>query len=696
MKPKFKFTIARKLTLGFGVILIAVFTTSYFNYRTLDRNMEMNLGVINEVYTPSRTSLNELNNVIINSRVLIKNWVYVDKKPNTSDKQRLKKLLSEDIPSIKEEISPLVSKWPQEHQDIYKNIEASIDSLIDEHRTIMNKLNSFEAYNDPMVFFPVRNKLEQGGIVTELTQRVLDKLNTLISKQESLIETTNNKMMNSFLNLQKLIVFMGVFLIISVILIGIITTRALVSPINHLKQIILNMGKGILPKYPIKERNDEIGEMAKALNGLVDGLKRTSEFANKIGEGKFESEFQPLSQHDVLGNSLILMRDNLKSANEEEEKRKEEDRQRSWANQGLAKFGEILRESTDDMEEFSYRIISNLVKYLDAEIGGLYLVNDDDPENKYLELTATYAYGRQKYIRKSIDFGVTIIGQVAQEKEKMYMTEIPDDYIKISSGLGEDKPTCLLVVPLIMNDVVYGILELASFREFRDFELNFVDNVSDIIASTVSNVKTNLNTAQLLQESQEKSEKMAKQEEESKKRIEEMKKKQEELKQQTEEEKKRSEQIKQDFNNKLRVLENQLHEKQEQLTEESIYLQGTLEAINNTIGAAELNMQGIFLKANNQYLKMTGTRMEHLNGKRQSNFMLKEKVNQPEYQKLWADINKGIARITTIQYFFKNEEKWFRESYTPIKDKENNYYKIIVLAYDVTDQIKQQQQNTEG
>lgn len=695
MRFNFRFTIARKLTVGFSVILIAVISTSFFNYRTLDKNLEINLGVISNVYNPSRSHLSDLYTAISNSKVLIKNWVFVDRKENTPEKQRLRKLLSEDIPQLEEELAPYVSKWPENLQQRYNNVVMAIDTLINEHQNIMSQLNNFEAYNDIMKLFSIKPKVEEGGDVILLTERILDDLSFLISEQEKLIEQTNNNMVSSFANLQMLIIFMAVFLVVSVIIIGLITTRALVNPINNLKEIILQMGKGVLPQKPVKERNDEIGEMAHEINVLVKGLRETSEFANQIGEGNFESKFTPLSEYDVLGNSLLLMRENLKKASEEDEKRKEEDRQRSWAAQGLAKFGEILRESTEDMEEFSYRIISNLVKYLDAHIGGFYLVNDDNPEDVHLELKATYAYGRQKYIEKRIDYGVTVVGQVAEEKEKIYMTEIPEDYIKISSGLGDDNPKSLLVMPLIMNEELYGIMEIASFEELPRYKIDFVDQVSEIIAATISNVKVNLHTAKLLEESQEKSERMAKQEEETKRQIEEMKKKQEELQQKNKEEQEKSEKLKEDFNKKLRDIEAKLKENQEQLTQESIYLQGTQEAINNTLGYVEMTMQGIFTKANNQYLKMTNMRIEQLNGKRQSNFMLKEKVNKPEYQKLWSDLNKGVSRFLTIQYYFHNKEKWFRESYTPIQDSKNNYHKVIVLSMDVTEEVLESTEKTE-
>jgi GAF domain-containing protein len=282
------------------------------------------------------------------------------------------------------------------------------------------------------------------------------------------------------------------------------------------------MGKGILPKEKLKEGSDEVGQMSKALNMLVQGLTNIFNFSLEIGKGNFDMHFTPLSDEDVLGHSLLDMRNELKKAEEEGKRRKEEDDQRNWAAQGVAKFSDILRKNTDELEELSYNIVSNLVKYTNSNQGGIYIINDNDKDNLFIEMKASYAYDRRKFITKRIEIGEGLVGRCYQEKEKIYLTEIPHDYMKITSGLGEDNPRALLIVPLIYNDVIYGLVEIASFNEYPAHVIEFIERIGESIAATISSSKSQIQTALLLEQSQQQAEEMSSQEEEMRQNMEEL------------------------------------------------------------------------------------------------------------------------------------------------------------------------------
>ena len=128
-------------------------------------------------------------------------------------------------------------------------------------------------------------------------------------------------------------------------------------------------------------RLDEIGDMAKSLNAVAAGLNQTAGFAEEIGKGNLDSEFSPKSKKDVLGNALIEMRASLRKAREEENHRKKEDAIQRWVTNGLAKFGEILRQDNNDLSQLSFNVIKNLVDYLEANQGAIFVLNDKDQEN---------------------------------------------------------------------------------------------------------------------------------------------------------------------------------------------------------------------------------------------------------------------------------------------------------------------------
>ena len=105
---------------------------------------------------------------------------------------------------------------------------------------------------------------------------------------------------------------------------------------------------------------------------------------------------------------------------------------------------------------------------------------------------------KQKYIDQKIYKGEGLAGQSWQEKDTIYVTDVPDDYIAITSGLGDANPTSILIVPLIVNDEVYGAIELASFNEFDEFEIEFLEKIAESIASSISSAKINSKTQKLL------------------------------------------------------------------------------------------------------------------------------------------------------------------------------------------------------
>ncbi|MEA3317497.1 MAG: GAF domain-containing protein, partial [Bacteroidota bacterium] len=156
------------------------------------------------------------------------------------------------------------------------------------------------------------------------------------------------------------------------------------------------------------------------------------------------------------------------------------------------------------------------------------VINNDDINNKYIELLASYAYDKLKHDNKKIDMGIGLIGRSIQEKETIYLSEIPKNYINIKSGLGEENPSFLLIVPLKVNDEVFGAIEIASFKEISKFQIEFVESVCNNIASTLESVKVNINTNNLLEKTQQQAAEMREQEEEMRQNMEELQATQEE------------------------------------------------------------------------------------------------------------------------------------------------------------------------
>ena len=330
----------------------------------------------------------------------------------------------------------------------------------------------------------------------------------------------------------KISLAVGIIGILIMALVIAIIGRNITNPITNITQLLKRLAQGhIDEKMKIQiESVDEIEEMAEGINQSVEGLNKKVDFANQIGQGKLDQQFELLSDDDVLGKSLLEMRASLVKADEEDEKRKIEDKKRTWTNEGLAKFADILRQNNNNLETLATEIIMNLVDYLKANQGGIFILNDDDKENIHFNLLSAFAYDRRKFMQKHIKIGEGLIGTCAIEKKTVFMTDLPQDYMEITSGLGGANPSSLLIVPLKLEDDVLGVLEIASFNVFEKHEIEFIEKLAESIGATLSSVRVNIRTNELLERSQQQAEEMAAQEEEMRQNMEELQATQEEMK----------------------------------------------------------------------------------------------------------------------------------------------------------------------
>lgn len=328
--------------------------------------------------------------------------------------------------------------------------------------------------------------------------------------------------------IKKSVLSISVIMVIVSFFLALSFARYIIKPIKMLKEAILILGQGNVVKNELKKKgNDEIGEMIDATNNLAEFQKNIIQFATNIGDGKFDIATNIDASKGELGASLTTMSDNLQQVAKEDEKR-------NWATVGLAKFADILRSRDESLEMLSDKIISNLVKYLNANQGSIFVINEEGSE-KFLELTASYAWDRKKFKEKRILLGEGLAGRCWQEAERVYLTDVPNDYIEITSGLGKANPTCILIVPMKMDDKVFGVIEIASFNKIEQFQIEFIEKLAESIASTIYNTKVNLQTAYLLEESKEMTEELRAQEEEMRQNMEEMQATQEEMEKITQE-----------------------------------------------------------------------------------------------------------------------------------------------------------------
>ena len=267
---------------------------------------------------------------------------------------------------------------------------------------------------------------------------------------------------------------------------------------------------------------------------LISNLKEASNFINSITNGKYDIEWKGLddktkdNNKDNIAGELIMMRDQMQKA-------KRIDEIRIWTNEGLSNFADLIRTHQDNLYELSEKLISNIVEYMGAQQGGLFFVSEDEQKERYLELMGCYAYQRKKFLEKRIEIGQGMVGQCFLEGETTHQTNIPPEYVSITSGLGETNPNTLLIVPLKINEEVVGVIEIANLKQFEKHQIEFLERLAESIASSISSVKTNESTRILLEQSQQQAEEMRAQEEEMRQNMEELQATQEQIHRKNEE-----------------------------------------------------------------------------------------------------------------------------------------------------------------
>lgn len=346
---RLRFTISRKIGFGFAVLLLTTLFVFLITYETLRTGRGIN-DKINTVYNPSVSSLESLKSSVLRSRTLINMWAFVQSREDTKEKMSLVEVVQTEIPSIKRDIDQLSANWSEAERRKKERIYNELDKLLAMYELVQSTLSDMESYDDPYNRFSMTEYAEDDGLIFEQARIVIDAINDLITEQRTNVTTISVEMIQSFNQLEGYLRNFGIALFVFGVIIAILTARSITKPAASLKQILIELGKGKFPDNAVVDTGDEIGEMSIALDQLVSGLKRTSEFANQVGKGNFLTEYEPLSEEDVLGNALLVMRDGLRR-NEQELEREVQDRTREVVKQKnkIEKQNEQRKELLDNI-----------------------------------------------------------------------------------------------------------------------------------------------------------------------------------------------------------------------------------------------------------------------------------------------------------------------------------------------------------
>lgn len=456
-------------------------------------------------------------------------------------------------------------------------------------------------------------------------------------------------------------IIIGIVIIVIALILTIMFSQVITYPVHKLRKILRLVSKGVLPNNITTKLEDELGDMIMLINDIIAYLKRSAAFANNIGKQEFESDYKPISDKDILGKALIQMQDNLQSVDRK-------DNLRNWVVTGVAEISEILR-NHDNIETLSDEVIRYLCQRTQSQQGAFYIVENGTDGNSQIKLISGYAFGKKKHLKEIIEPGTGLVGQALLEQDFIIRTEIPEDYFNISSGLlGEQKPNSIIVAPLMTNNVVYGLVELASINTLNDHSCEFLKEISGIVSQTIFNINVSQHTRELLDESQRMSEELQEQQ------------------------------------NRLQESADEMHKAQISLTDSNQELENKIAEVNleqaktNFLleNASELIMifdkQGNISYVSPSVHRITGYREDDLLGT--NDFHLIEGTSSQKFQKLYQDLlmNKISTATIKMQYYKKDGSKiWLKATGSNMLHVPS--IQGIVFNYqDITEQIRAEEE----
>lgn len=329
------------------------------------------------------------------------------------------------------------------------------------------------------------------------------KNRVLASTAASLKETLNKTKIRQTISL-----LIGCLILIIGLLAAIIITRSISQPINAMMKVVSNIARGDLSQYLEKSRNDEIGELANSINLMVKTLNDIADQADAISSGDFSVEIVKKSKADRLAISLDEMKNQI---TERTRLMQESEIELQAFNKSLVQqnaFKTELSKMAESNQGGNYleatcdKTISALAKMTGAGHGALYVADTSDGvEGKSLILTGSYAL-KKRSDNLIVPLGTGLAGQCAKEQQPIILTQVPGDYIYIHSALGEQRPFNIMLAPVVFEQRLIAVIELASFNHFDKVQQDLLHQVSEYIGFTINNIINQQESKRLLQDLQ--------------------------------------------------------------------------------------------------------------------------------------------------------------------------------------------------
>ncbi|MDG2369226.1 MAG: SpoIIE family protein phosphatase [Flavobacteriales bacterium] len=363
-----RFTVGKKIGLGFGIVLVlllTVFVITLYVLKNAESTLKKSIDTNDQflkVGQPSVFQLNNLKKDLTNTHMFIQQWLEVEATNDASQKQKANELMDSIVPADTIKINELSIRWSELNNNLilYSEIKNDISKLFGDYNdNVRTQLNDgFKSYKNWDYFmlktlFEMETEPKYNSLMVKMDTLISNK--NLEANQQQLQSNTAFKGTNTnFKRLSVGVLIAGIALVLGTIIIALFTTLSITRPVQQLKKILVDLGRGVFPKKQINPSNDEIGEMSVAMNSLVEGLQKTTSFAHEVGQSNFNFPYKPLSDDDDLGHALLKMKDELAETErileqKVKERTQEVVKQKDEIDNQKSKLEELYKDVTDSI-----------------------------------------------------------------------------------------------------------------------------------------------------------------------------------------------------------------------------------------------------------------------------------------------------------------------------------------------------------
>ena len=241
-----------------------------------------------------------------------------------------------------------------------------------------------------------------------------------------------------------------------------------------------------------KDLTENVNQLAA---NLTNQMRAIGEVATAVTRGDLSRSIQVEARGEVsyLKDNINEMIRNLKETTQK-------NAQQDWLKTNLARFTRLLQ-GQRDLEAVTKLILSELAPLVSAHHGVFYMMDSQDDDAR-LRMIASYGYRSSRKLPTSFLPGEGLVGQCAVEKTRIWLLDVPRDYIVVSSGLGSAPPNNIVVLPILFEQQVKAVIEIASLDRFTETHLSFLDQLMESIGVVLNTIEANSRTESLLTQSQ--------------------------------------------------------------------------------------------------------------------------------------------------------------------------------------------------